>query len=277
MTTYAIGSVKGNYRLLLKLLEKIHFNPDNDCLWFTGNLVNEGPESLAVLRLVKDLGKKAVTVLGNQELHLLALAEGFAQPEAGDRLDDILNAPDRDELLKWLRRRGFIHHDSKLNFTLVHAGIPAEWSFSQALTFGYEVESALSQNNYMALLENREQGQSRWHAKLRGWKRLSFIINAYTLMKYCDGQGKLDFNSSGAVGTQAEGLLPWYRLPDRLTSSLNIIFADDAEFEDDIFPGIYPLSSQGQLSALKLAASPERISIVCSEELLGKGMPGLFT
>ena len=265
MTTYAIGSVKGCYQPLLKLLEKIQFDRENDCLWFTGNLVNEGPESLSVLRFVKDLGKKAVTVLGNQELHLLALAEGFDQPEAGDTLDEILNAPDRDELLKWLRCRGLIHHDSKLNFTLVHAGIPAEWSFSQALTFAYEVESVLAQGNYRAFLENLEQDQSRWHAKLTGWKRLRFITHAFTLMKYCNEKGKLDFHTSGAIGTQAEGLVPWYRLPDRLTSNLNIIFADDAHFEDDIFPGIYPLPSQGNLSALKLAATPERISVACRE------------
>lgn len=261
MTTYAIGSVKGNYQSLLKLLEKIQFDPENDCLWFTGNLVNEGPESLAVLRFVKGLGKKAITVLGNQELYLLAVAEGFEQPEAGDTLDEILNAPDRDELLKWLRRRSFIHHDSKLNFTLVHAGIPVEWSFSQALTFSYEVESVLSMNNYMALLENRQRDQSRWNAKLRGWRRLRFIVNAFTLMKYYKEQGRLDFDTSGAIGTQAEGLVPWYRLPDRLTSNLNIIFADDANFKDDIYPGIYPLSTQGNLSALKLSATPEKISM----------------
>jgi bis(5'-nucleosyl)-tetraphosphatase (symmetrical) len=265
MTTYAIGSVKGCYQSLLKLLEKIQFDPENDCLWFTGNLVNTGPESLAVLRFVKDLGKKAVTVLGNQELHLLALADGLEQSEADDALDEILNAPDRNELLKWLRRRELIHHDSKLNFTLVHAGIPAEWSFSQALTFAYEVETVLSGSNYVSFLENRGQDQSRWNPKLRGWKRLRFITNAYTLMKYCNEKGKLDFNISGAIGSQAEALMPWYRLPNRLTSNLNIIFADDSNFKDDIFPGIYPLPTQGNLSALKLAATPERISIACLE------------
>ena len=265
MTTYAIGSVKGCYQSLLKLLEIMQFDPENDRLWFTGNLVNEGPDSLAVLRFVKSLGKKAITVLGDQELHLLTLAEGFEEPATGDTLDEILNAPDREELLKWLRCRALIHHDSKLNFTLVHAGIPAEWSFSQALTFAYEVESVLAQGNYLALLENRAQDQSRWHAKLTGWKRLRFIINAFTLMKYCNEKGRLDFNTSGAIGTQPEGLLPWYRLPNRLTSNLNIIFADDANFADDTFPGIYPLSSQGKLSALKLAATPEKINITCSE------------
>ncbi|MDD2723366.1 MAG: symmetrical bis(5'-nucleosyl)-tetraphosphatase [Methylovulum sp.] len=261
MTTYAIGSVKGNYQALLKLLEKIQFDPENDRLWFTGNLVNEGAESLAVLRFVKDLGKKAVTVLGDQELHLLAVAEGYTQAKAGDTLDEILKAPDRDELLKWLRKRALIHHDSKLNFTLVHAGIPAEWTFSQALTFAYEVESLLSQGNYAALLENLVQDQSRWHAKLRGWKRLRFITNAYTLMKYCNGQGKLDFHTSGALGTQDESLLPWYRLPERMTANLNIIFADDANFEDVDCPGIYPLPTQGGLSALKLSAAPEKICV----------------
>jgi len=262
MSTYAIGSVNGCYQSLMNLLEKIQFDSENDSLWFTGNLINDRAESLAVLRFVQSLGKKAVMVLGNQELHLLALAEGFEPPKVGDTLDEILQAPDRDALLKWLRRRGLIHHDAKLNFTLVHAGIPAEWSFSQALTFAYEVESVLSQSNYLAFLENRGQDQSRWHAKLTGWKRLRFIANAFTLMKYCnDDNGKLDFNAGGAVGSQVEGLVPWYRLPDRLTSNLNIIFADDANFEDNYFPGIYPLPTQGRLFALELAATPERISI----------------
>lgn len=143
MTTYAIGSVNGCYQSLLNLLEKIQFDPEHDNLWFAGNLIHRESEPLAILRFVKGLGKQAVTVLGDQEFHLLRLAEGFIPSEANDRLAEILNAPDRDELLKWLRQRPLIHHDSKLNFTLVHAGIPAEWSFSQALTFAYEVESVL--------------------------------------------------------------------------------------------------------------------------------------
>ncbi len=261
MTTYAIGSVKGNYQLLMALLEKIQFDPENDCLWFAGNLVNERADSLAVLRFVKGLGKKAVTVLGDQELHLLALAEGLAEPKIGDTLEETLAAPDRDELLKWLRHRALIHHDSKLSFTLVHAGIPGEWTFSQALTFAYEVESVLVQGNHVAFFENWGQDQTRWHAKLRGWKRLNFIANAYTLMKYCNGQGKLDFHANGALACQSDGLMPWYRLPERVTANLNILFADDAHFEDDAYPGIYPLSNQGGLTALKLSATPEKISV----------------
>lgn len=261
MSTYAIGSVKGNYQLLMTLLEKIQFDPENDCLWFAGNLVNEGADSLAVLRFVKGLGKKAVTVLGDHELHLLALAAGLAEPKMGDTLEETLAAPDRDELLKWLRHRALIHHDSKLSFTLVHAGIPGEWTFSQALTFAYEVESVLVQGNHVAFFENWGQDQSRWHAKLRGWKRLNFIANAYTLMKYCNGQGKLDFYASGALADQVQGLMPWYRLTGRITANLNIIFADDANFKDEAYPGIYPLSAHEGLVALKLTATPEKISL----------------
>jgi bis(5'-nucleosyl)-tetraphosphatase (symmetrical) len=252
----------------MNLLGKIQFNPENDNLWFAGNLINEGPESLAVLRFIKGLGKKAITVLGNQELHLLRVAEGFILPDAYDILAEVLNAADRVELLKWLRQRPLIHHDSKLNFTLMHAGIPAEWSFSQALTFAYEVESVLSQGNYRLLLENMEPDQSRWHAKLRGWKRLSFIVNACTLMKYCNPQGKLDFITRGSISTQAADSVPWHRLPDRMTAHLNIIFADDADFQDDNFPGIYPLTTQANLSALKLAAVPEMISVARVEQTL---------
>lgn len=262
MTTYAIGSVKGDYPSLMKLLTAIHFDPAQDRLWFTGNLVGEGGESLQVLRHIKSLGKSATTVLGNQELHLLGIASGNTQTTATDGFDEILNAPDRDDLLKWLRQRGLIHHDSKLNFTLVHAGIPGEWTFSQALTFAYEVESVLSGSNYQAFLENRKQDQSRWHAKLRGWKRLNFIANAYTLMKYCNEQGKLDFKAAGAADSQAQGLIPWYRRPERVTAKLNIVFADGAGFADSPVPGIYPLVSQNTLSALKLSTEPETITVI---------------
>ena len=261
MTTYAIGSVKGCYQTLVHLLEKIAFDSETDCLWFAGNLVNEGPDSLAVLRLVKGLGKQAVMVLGNQELHLLQLADGHIQPEVGDALNELLNAPDRDELIKWLRSRPLLHHDATLNFTLVHAGIPAEWSFSQALTFAYEVESVISQGNAKLLLENLTPDQSRWHAKLRGWKRLRFITNAFTLMKYCTPQGKLDFYTSGSITSQTADLVPWYRLSERLTTQLNIIFADDACFQDEKFPGIFPLPARTHLSAFTLAAPPELIHV----------------
>jgi bis(5'-nucleosyl)-tetraphosphatase (symmetrical) len=170
--------------------------------------------------------------------------------------------------VKWLRQRPLIHHDAKLNFTLVHAGIPAEWSFSQALTFAYEVESVFSLGNYQLLLENLEPDKSRWHAKLRGWKRLRFIINACTLMKYCNQQRQLDFITHGSISSQTKDLVPWYRLPDRLTAHLNIIFADDADFQDECFRGIFPIPTKATLSALKLGTKPESISVNRAEQSL---------
>jgi bis(5'-nucleosyl)-tetraphosphatase (symmetrical) len=254
MTTYAIGSVNGDYQTLMQLLANIGFDPLVDRLWFAGNLVNQGAESLQVLRFVRNLGSAAVVVLGQQELHLLSAALGYAQLGPEDNLDDILNAPDRDELLKWLRLRSLIHHDSKLNFTLVHAGIPGEWTFSQALTFAYEVESVLSGSNYATFLENRKQDQSRWHAKLRGWKRLNFITNAYTQMAYCNEHGRLDFKAAGPLAYQPSSLMPWYRVPNRLTSQLQVVFADEARFADSDCGGFYPLAA---LSALKLSMPTE--------------------
>ncbi|MDD2759864.1 MAG: symmetrical bis(5'-nucleosyl)-tetraphosphatase [Methylomonas sp.] len=259
MTTYAISSVRGDYQTLMRLLQKIGFDAEHDRLWFCGNLVNGGPDSVSVLRFVKDLGKNAVTVLGSQELHLLRIADGITQATDADNLNPILSAPDRQELLKWLRQRGLIHHDAKLNFTMVHAGIPAEWTFSQALTFAYEVESALSGSQYLAFLENLKQDQSRWHAKLRGWKRTNFIANAYTRIAYCNEQGKLDFNARGAIAEQ-NGLLPWYRMPERMSAHLNIVFSDETGFEDAPCSGIYPLACRATLSAWKLSATPEYIA-----------------
>jgi len=261
MTTYAIGSVNGDYQSLIKLIEKINFDPEQDKLWFSGNVVNIGPDSLQVLKYIKELGKQAVLVLGNQELRLLGLATGFYQVESTDTLDEILLAPERDALLKWLRQRPLLFHDSKLNYTLVHAGIPAEWTKSQILTFAYEVESVLGGSNFAAFFENRKQDQTGWHPKLRGWKRLNFIANAYTLMKYCNERSRLDFFATGDISQQPDNLTPWYRLPGRVAANLNVVFSDDANFGDEVFPGVYPIPAYGELSALKLTISPELITV----------------
>ncbi|ANE55279.1 symmetrical bis(5'-nucleosyl)-tetraphosphatase [Methylomonas sp. DH-1] len=251
MAVYAIGSIGGNFQALRTLLDQIGFDPASDRVWLAGNLAGDGEQTLEVLRFVKSLGKSAASVLGDRDLQLLSAAAGFCEPIAG--FEPVLAAPDRDELLKWLRQRGLIHHDAKLNYTLVHAGIPAEWSFSQAITFTYEVESVLSQSQYQAFLENHRQDQSRWHAKLRGWKRLNFIANACTRMKYCNAAGKLDFNASGPVAEQNPELMPWYRLPDRQAGRLRIVFADDAGFQDQDCSGVYPLPAVCAQIAVRLA------------------------
>lgn len=264
MTTYAIGDVRGNYKALLQLVKKIQYSKEQDTLWFTGDLVNTGPDSLAVLRFVKDLGSRAITVLGHQELRLLAVAEGVAPQHHEDLFGEILAAPDRDALLKWLRQCPFLHHE--LNFTLIHAGIPAEWRLSQARTLAMEAETSLSMGNHKTFLENIfADDPTRWHAKHRGWKRVRFITNAFTRMRYCNEIGRLDFTAKGPPGTQPEGYMPWYQMANRAMAEQNIIFGHWSTLDDDTVPGIFPLNSShsDSLSALKICSQPEKITVVC--------------
>ena len=278
MTTYAIGDVRGSLQTLVNLLDTIKFDQQQDTLWFTGNLVNGGSESLAVLRFVRELGKQAVTVLGNQELRLLGIADSVIASAAEDTFSEILSATDRDVLLKWLCQRPFLHHE--MNFTLVHAGIPAEWSLSQAQTFAMEAESTLAFGNRKAFLENIfADDPTRWHAKHRGWKRVRFITNAFTRMRYCNYIGRLDFSTEGTHGSPPEGYVPWYGLNDRAMAKQNIIFGHWPLIENNRLaneesenkgrsnntPGLFPLNSadtqSNMLCAMKVCSTPETFNV----------------
>jgi len=259
MTTYAVGDVRGNFQALTQLLDKLDFDRAQDCLWFTGDLVGIGSDSLAVLRFVKELDKGAVSVLGDQDLRLLAVAEGVQPPQENDYFDEVLAAPDRDDLLTWLCRRPFLYKDP--TFTLVHAGIPAEWSPSQARTFATEVQFALSMGDRKTFLENiADDHPTRWHAKHRGWKRLRFIVNGFTRMRYCDESGRLDFSAD-----TSETLGPWFRLPDRGTANQNIIFGHWNLTGEKGMPGIFPLdtgcSFGGALTAMEISSTPRVIAV----------------
>lgn len=267
MTTYAIGAVRGEFQTLLKLLDTIQFDRTHDSLCFTGDLVNGGPDSLAILRFVRDLGKQAVTVLGNQELRLLGVAEGVIAAQPCDTFDGILTAPDRETLLKWIRQCPFLHDTS--GYTLVHAGIPAEWSLSQAQILAMEAESTLSMGSSKAFLENIfADDPTRWHAKHRGWKRVRFITNALTRMRYLNGNGRLDFSTKDSPGSHAEDYIPWYRIPDRAMRTHKIVFGHWNVTNEDMVPGIFPLDSGcgrgGALSALSMTTTPEKISVSCN-------------
>ncbi len=264
MTTYAIGDVRGNFQALSELLEKIVFNPERDSLWFTGNLVGTGPDSLEVLRYVKSLGTQSVSVLGDQDLHLLAVAEGIQQQTPQDHFNELLAAPDRDELLKWLRLRPFMHKDAV--FMLVHAGIPAEWSPSQVRTFAIEAHSALAMGDHKTFLDNIfADHPTRWHAKHRGWKRLRFITNAFTRMRYCDENGGLNLTADIPISNAPKELIPWYRLPERATANQNIIFGHWHLKEEKGAPGIFPLDSGcsqgGSLTAMEISSTPKLFSV----------------
>src|SRR3954470_12931846 len=161
MATYAIGDVQGCYSALRRLLDKIDFDPADDRLWLVGDLVNRGPQSLEVLRFVKNLGTRAVTVLGNHDLHLLVVAAGHVEAHRGDTLDDVLKAPDRDELIDWLRRRKMMHAAGR--HAMVHAGLLPQWSVAKALALAREVETALRRADYAEFLRHMYGNQpDRW-------------------------------------------------------------------------------------------------------------------
>lgn len=216
MAIYAIGDVQGCFQELTALLEKIQFNFNEDTLWFAGDLVNRGPHSLEVLRFVKQLGDKAVTVLGNHDLHLLAIAHGHSKLRKDDTLKPILNAKDRDQLLSWLRHRPLMHFDKKLNIGLIHAGLPPQWTVKQAQGYSLEVEEALSRKNYKSFFANMYGNQpDLWSNSLSGWDRLRFITNCFTRLRYLDGKGRLCLKAKGPVDSQSNGHIPWFQHSER--------------------------------------------------------------
>lgn len=259
---YAIGDVQGCYDELRALLDRIAFDPGNARLWFTGDLVNRGPGSLAVLRLVKGLGKAAITVLGNHDLHLLALAEGQAPGKyRSDSLAPVLAAPDRDELLDWLRHRPLWHYDAALGYALVHAGLPPEWDGEEAARRSAEVEACLQGDGFREFLgQMYGDAPNRWSESLAGWDRLRFITNCLTRLRYCAKDGSLVLDQKGPPSRRTEGLLPWFEVPGRASQGLGILFGHWSTLRVDpeamARHRVYPLDTGccwgGRLTALDL-------------------------
>jgi bis(5'-nucleosyl)-tetraphosphatase (symmetrical) len=223
MATYAIGDVQGCYLELQSLLNNISFDAQTDQLWFVGDLVNRGSHSLEVLRLVKSLGDAAITVLGNHDLHLLAVAAGVAKPHPSDTLDDILHAPDREELLDWLRHRPLLHVEN--NYAMVHAGLLPNWTIDQAAQLAHEVEAQLRSAHYVDFFQNMYGNQpNAWDKKLTGHKRTRLIVNALTRMRVCTLQGEMDFKFKGEAQNIPRDYYPWFTLPQRASRDTTVIF-----------------------------------------------------
>jgi len=255
MATYAIGDVQGCYTELQLLLKQIQFDPLNDKLWLVGDLVNRGPGSLQVLRLVKSLGDSAITVLGNHDLHLLAVAAGMAELHRSDTLDEILNAPDRDELLTWLRHQRLLHVED--GYVLVHAGLLPQWGVNQAAELAHEVERALRGGDYTTFLE-RMYGNTphSWDDELSGYKRLRVITNAFTRMRICTLQGEMEYKFKGELEKIPAGYLPWFDVPKRKNQQATIIFGHWSALGLKVTPNIIALDTGclwgGPLTALRL-------------------------
>lgn len=223
MSVYAIGDIQGCNAELLDLLDRAGFNENSDRLWITGDIVNRGPESLEALRLVKNLN--AIIVLGNHDLHLLAIADGKAKQRDKDTLDTILEAPDREELLYWLRCQPLVHHDGELGYTMVHAGLPPQWNIPDAISFSAEVETVLRGEDASEFYSNMYGDKPDvWSDNLQGWERLRFITNCFTRIRYCQLDGKLNMKEKGPPGTQPTSLIPWYQVENRESKNNSIIF-----------------------------------------------------
>jgi bis(5'-nucleosyl)-tetraphosphatase (symmetrical) len=206
MATYAIGDVQGCFDELRRLLDDAGFS-EKDRLWFVGDLVNRGPKSLEVLRFVRELGDRAVVVLGNHDLHLVSQLEGFERPRKDDTFQDVLGAPDARELVDWLRRRPMMHVAG--GYAMVHAGLLPRWTVAKALALGREVEAALRGPDYRAFLAHMYGSKpDAWSDALQGWDRLRVIVNAMTRLRFCTAEGRMDFQAKGARAPA--GYQAWY-------------------------------------------------------------------
>ena len=222
MAIYAIGDVQGCYDDLQRLIEQIQFTPSSDRLWFVGDLVNRGPDSLKVLRYIKSLGTSAVVVLGNHDLFLLAVAEGITTLSPQDTLQPILAAPDRDELLAWVRHQRLLYREGP--FTLVHAGLLPQWSTREAEDLAHEVETALRGPFYKNVLRALYPSKHlQWASHLTGPTRLATIVKVLTRLRACSADGLMESSYSGPPDHVPDNFLPWFRIPDRKHDDTTIV------------------------------------------------------
>ena len=225
MATYAVGDVQGCAAELETLLERLEFSAGRDRLWFVGDLVNRGPRSLDVLRLVARLGDAAVVVLGNHDLHLLAAARGHAGLRDQDEsLRPVLEARDREPLLDWLQSRPMLHHDEALGVTMLHAGLPPQWDIATARRAAAELEQALRGDRSGALFDEMYGNEpDLWRDDLEGAERLRFITNALTRLRACDAAGRMLLRFKGPVARLPAGAVPWFRAAGRRSAGARIV------------------------------------------------------
>ena len=223
MATIAIGDVQGCYDQLMRLLERADYDERRDVLWFVGDLINRGPQSAATLRFAKRLGSRQVTVLGNHDLTLLTVAAGIKKPHRGDTFDEILGAPDRDELVDWLRHQRMMHAGG--GYAMVHAGLLPQWSIAQAQALAREVEAALQGADYLEFLGSMYGNEpARWHDGLAGYDRLRVVVNAMARLRLVKPDGTMEFSHKTGPAGRPAGYMPWYDAPGRASRGTRILF-----------------------------------------------------
>lgn len=255
MATYAIGDIQGCYTPFSRLLERIRFDPGVDRLWIAGDLVNRGPHSAEVLRVVRALGQSAITVLGNHDLYLLMVAAKAAPRTRDDTLDNVLKAPDREELLHWLAHRNMVHVAGE--HLLVHAGLVPQWSAEQALALGGEVEAALRGPRSKDFLKHLFGDKpAKWSEDLKGWDRLRFLVNVMTRMRFCTPEGRLALEGKGPPSKAPSGSVPWFRTPRAAWKTHTVVCGHWSALGFHREPGLIALDSGcvwgGKLTAVRL-------------------------
>lgn len=227
MALYCVGDIQGCDDAFERLLATIGFSPSRDTLYVLGDLVNRGPDSAAVLRRCITLGDSVRPLLGNHDLHLLAAAYGTRRPSRRDTLQDILLAPDRDEMLEWLRHQPLarrVHHGGG-DLLMVHAGVLPQWTAEETLAYAGEVEAVLQSREFAGFLQQMYgNSPDLWSPELQGTDRLRVIVNALTRMRFCSPEGRMDFESTESASEAPPGLVPWFDAPGRRTQNTLIAF-----------------------------------------------------
>lgn len=257
MATYAIGDIQGCYDELQALLKHIDFT-ETDRLWLAGDLVNRGPKSLETLRFLYSIRDRVVVTLGNHDLHMLAVYSGTIKPRRSDTFQDLLKAPDAKQLMKWLRFQPLLVTDEQLGFTMVHAGIPPQWSLEKAQKRSKEVEAVLQSPLATEFFKRMYGNQPAcWSGKLEGFDRIRTITNYFTRMRFCDSKGRMEFSAKGTLASQPSGFLPWFSHEGKVFQKSRVIFGHWAALEgradrQDVYAIDTGCVWGGKLTALRL-------------------------
>lgn len=263
MTDYAVGDIQGCHKSLNKLLKKIKFNPKTDCLWVAGDLVNRGPDSLAVLRQLKNLGSSVRCVLGNHDVSLIAMHYGLVRWHP--TLLPIAEADDREELIHWLKHQPFLQVDNKQKVCMAHAGVPPQWKIKRAIEYAHEIEQALQgENSKKWLAKVYGDKPSQWKKSLQGYDRHCYILNAFTRMRYLKKKGGLNLSYKQAPNSSSQ-FIPWYQFPKRKNNNYTIIFGHWASLGFYNRNNVVGLDTgcvwKGRLTAIAIASITNKLKI----------------
>ena len=269
MSLYAIGDVQGCFNALEKLLNHIDFDPDKDELWFTGDLVNRGPQSLETLHYVRQLGDKARCVLGNHDIYLLKVLSGLEDPPSNGCLEPILGDKQRDQLCDWLRHRPLFVFEAKKKLAMVHAGLLPSWDFNTAKMRAEKVEQQLQAKDYKDFLKTlNSKKPDAWHDEMTPSEQLQITVNVMTRIRFCDDKEQLALSCKGSLGQQPAGFKPWFEWPQQRAADITVVTGHWAALGFLQRPGLLAIDTGcvwgQQLTAYRLDADNEkRFSIEC--------------